>query len=80
MSTKVCSNGSQERRDEMQKKELYDVMAEMKELMGAESLLEELFQAMSSDEAQENLEHIDRMHDLGLFPDEDEESEDEDED
>ena len=45
--------------------------------VGADALLEELFQAMSSQEAQENLEHIDQMHDLGLFPELDEDEEEE---
>ena len=57
----------------MNRDELYDVFTEMKEMFGADALLEELFQAMSSQEAQENLEHIDQMHDLGLFPEEEEE-------
>ena len=56
--------------------ELYGVFTEMKEMLGADTLLEELFQAMSSQEAWENLEHIDQMYDLGLFP-EDEEDEEE---
>ena len=52
----------------MNKDELYGVFTKMKAMLGADALLEELFQAMSSQEAQENLEHIDQMWDLGLFP------------
>jgi len=63
----------------MNKDELYGIFTEMKMMLGADALLEELFQAMSSKEAQENLEHIDQMWDLGLFSEEDEE-EDDDED
>ncbi len=55
---------------------LYVVFTEMKEMLGADALLEELFQAMSSQEARENLEHIDQMYDLGLFPEEEDEEED----
>ena len=57
----------------MNKDELYGVFTKMKTMLGADALLEELFQAMSSQEAQENLEYIDRMCDLGLFPEEEEE-------
>jgi hypothetical protein len=57
----------------MNKDELYGVFTKMKMMLGADTLLEELFQAMSSQEAQENLEYIDQMCDLGLFPEEEEE-------
>lgn len=57
----------------MNKDELYGVFTKMKTMLGADALLEELFQVMSSQEAQENLEHIDQMWDLGLFPEEEEE-------
>ena len=45
----------------MNRDELYGVFANMKMMLGADALLEELFQAMSSQEARENLEHIDRI-------------------
>ncbi len=39
----------------------------MKDMLGADHLLDALAQAMSDRELQENLEYIDRMEDLGLF-------------
>lgn len=60
----------------MNKDELYGVFTEMKEMLGADALLEELFSAMSSQEIRENLEHIDQMYDLGLFLEEEDEEED----
>lgn len=47
--------------------ELLEKLDELKEIMGAEELLEELGKAMSDKELQENLEFIDRMHDTNLF-------------
>lgn len=44
----------------------FDNLEKLKELMGAEELLRELFQAMSAKECQENLEHISNMHDIEL--------------
>lgn len=60
------------RTNEMDKNKLMEIMDEMKEIMGADELLESLALALSSDELQDNLEYIDRMHDLNVF---DEESE-----
>ena len=51
----------------LDKNKLIEKMDEMVELMGAEAVLEELARAMSSDELQENLEYIDRMHETDLF-------------
>lgn len=47
----------------------YDMKCKLLELMGAESLLEELCQAMSEKEALENFEHITNMHDIELDED-----------
>jgi hypothetical protein len=46
---------------------LWNKYEEMKELMGAENLLDELMRALSEDEARENLEWISDQHDLGVF-------------
>lgn len=51
----------------LDKNELMLKMDEMVELMGAETVIEELARAMSSDELQENLEYIDRMNETDLF-------------
>lgn len=51
----------------MEKAELMEKMDEMRLLMGDVDLLDALAQAMDSNELQENLEFIDRMHDLDLF-------------
>ena len=51
----------------MDKNELMVKMDEMIEMLGAETVLEELARAMSSDELQENLEYIDRMRETELF-------------
>ena len=47
--------------------ELFEKMDEMVEMLGAETVLEELARAMSSDELQENIEYIDRMNETELF-------------
>lgn len=39
----------------------------MKEIMGAENLLDELARALSTDELEENLRWVDKNHDLGIF-------------
>lgn len=51
----------------MDKSKLFKKWEAMRELLGTEQMLSELYSAMSFDEAKENLEHIDRMHDLNLF-------------
>ena len=51
----------------LDKNELLEKMDKMIELMGAETVLEDLALAMSSDELQENLEYIDRMRETELF-------------
>jgi mannitol/fructose-specific phosphotransferase system IIA component (Ntr-type) len=57
----------------MNKNQLHKIANEMAEMMGENNLLQELMQAQSVRELQENLEHIDRMHDLGLMDSEEEE-------
>lgn len=44
--------------------DVWDMYETLLEYMGAETLLSELMQAMSSQEARENLEHIAQMHDI----------------
>lgn len=56
----------------MNKAELFIKLEQMTELMGAEKLLNEICQGLSSDELYEALEYVDRMHDLNLFNDESE--------
>lgn len=51
----------------MDKNTLMDKMDELKELMGADTLLEELARALSVDDLRDNLEYIDRMHDTNVF-------------
>lgn len=47
--------------------ELMEKADEIKDLLGADGLLEALLKAMDSDDLRENLEYIDRMNDTGLF-------------
>ena len=51
----------------MGKAELYEIVETMTEQLGADVLLENLVMAMSYDDLNENLEYIDRMHDLENF-------------
>lgn len=51
----------------MDKKELYEIVANMTEQLGTDVLLENLAMAMSYDDLKENLEYIDRMYDLENF-------------
>jgi len=44
----------------------YEKMEKLKELMGAEALLEEIIVSMSSDELKETLEWITRMYDIEM--------------
>ena len=44
----------------------YEKMEELKELMGAEALLEEIIVAMSGDEIKEMVEWITRMYDIEI--------------
>ena len=53
--------------ENMESSEVWDIFEEMKELLGEEELLNELAQALSTDELEENLRWIDKNHDLGLF-------------
>ena len=47
--------------------EIWNIFEEMKEIMGAENLLDELARALSTDELEENLRWVDKNHDLGIF-------------
>ena len=51
----------------MDKDKLYEIVEKMTEQLGTQELLDSLVMAMSSKELQENLEFIDRMHDLDNF-------------
>lgn len=51
----------------MNNNELYEKFEELKEIIGTDALLDELFQALSTDDAYENLEYIDRMNDTRVF-------------
>lgn len=51
----------------LDKNELMKKLDEMVEVLGTETVLEDLALAMSSDELQENLEYIDRMNETNLF-------------
>ena len=51
----------------MDKNELMEKLDEMVAILGAETVLEELARAMSSDELQDNLEYVDRMQEIELF-------------
>ncbi len=53
--------------ENMEYDEVWDIFEEMKEMLGAEELVNELAQALSTDELEENLRFIDKNHDLGLF-------------
>ena len=53
--------------ENMEHDEVWDIFEEMKEMLGAEELVNELAQALSTDELEENLRLIDKNHDLGLF-------------
>ena len=44
----------------------YEKMEELKELMGAEALLEEIIVSMSGDEIKEMVEWITRMYDIEM--------------
>ena len=51
----------------MEKDELYEILENMTAQIGADVLLENLVMAMNYDDLKENLEYIDRMHDLENF-------------
>ena len=53
--------------EHMSQSKVWDILDEMKELLGADSLLDQLCQAMSTDDLEDNLRYIDRMNDLDLF-------------
>ncbi len=51
----------------MDKNTLMEKADEIKEVLGADGLLEALLKAMDSDDLRDNLEYIDRMHDTNVF-------------
>ena len=51
----------------MEKAKLYEIVEKMTEQLGYQELLGSLVMAMSYDDLKENLEYIDRMHDLENF-------------
>ena len=53
--------------ENMEHDEVWDIFEEMKEMLGVEELVNELAQALSTDELEENLRFIDKNYDLGLF-------------
>ena len=57
----------------MNKAKLFEKLEQMKELMGAEHLLNEICRGLSSNELYDALEYTDRMHGLGLFDEKSEE-------
>ena len=46
---------------------IWQIFEKMKEIMGAENLLDELARALSTDELEENLRWVDKNYDLGIF-------------
>jgi hypothetical protein len=58
----------------MNRSKLFEKIEEMKELLGAEALLNEICQGLSSDELYAALEYTSRMHDMGLFDESTEEN------
>ncbi len=54
-------------REGMSKEKLYDIVDKMKEAIDAETLLDDLCQALDADELEDNLRFIDRTRDLNLF-------------
>ena len=55
----------------MTKERLYNVADQMSDVLGVETFINDLLQAMDYDELKDNLEYIDRMHDLNNFNEED---------
>jgi len=53
--------------ESMDIKKLFSIVDEMKEALGAETLLDDLCQALSAKELEDNLRYIDNMRDLGIF-------------
>ena len=53
--------------------ELFEILDTLKEHIGTAELLENLALALSTDELQDCLEYIDRMHDTNIFNDIEEE-------
>lgn len=51
----------------MDKNKLMDNVDKMKDIIGADELLDALCRAMSSDELEDNLRYIDRMHETNVF-------------
>ena len=53
--------------EHLDNKALWSKFDEIKDALGADSLLDALAQALSTDDLEENLRYIDRVHDLGIF-------------
>lgn len=51
----------------LNRSELLETLDQLAEQIGTDVLLENLALALSTDELQENLEYIDRMHDTNIF-------------
>lgn len=51
----------------MGENKVWDIFEEMKEALGAEELLHQIAQALTTKELEDNLRYIDRMNDLGMF-------------
>ena len=47
--------------------ELFEILNQMVEILGAEETLQQIAQALSSKELEENLEYVSRMYDLDLI-------------
>lgn len=57
-------------------KDVYDKWETIKEMMGADRMLDEVWNFLSGDDIEDFIEHVNRYYDI--FPEEDEEEEDED--
>ena len=51
----------------MNKNDLMDKLDELVEMLGTDTTINELAKAMDSNELENDLKYIDRMHDLNLF-------------
>lgn len=51
----------------MNKNDLMDKLDELVEMLGTDTAINELAKAMDSNELENDLKYIDRMHDLNLF-------------
>lgn len=51
----------------MNKQQLYEKLDELVELFGSDYVLDELAEALNSDELESDLKYIDQMNDTNLF-------------